>query len=210
MDAEVDDSSGGWSFASSDDERQIIVGADSLVLQTRRHTTYEVLREEFERILSSFVEEYAPSARHRLGLRYVNRLIFENAKSISDWRRLVRPELLGMAATAALADDDEILHSYGQTRFARSESQIIARYGVMEQGETSDPTLQPSNLPSFLLDVDHFDVRRFDEVSVPVALEQLDEFHEDIHRLFSWCLSDDARALLGVGDGELVKEANSG
>jgi uncharacterized protein (TIGR04255 family) len=157
--------------------------------------------------MEHFVREYEPAARHRLGLRYVNRLIFDDAETVSDWRGLVRPELLGMAATDALAADESILHSFGQTRFAHAESQIVARYGYMEQGVTTDPAVEPSKLPSFLLDVDHFDVRRFDEVSVPFALEQLDDFHEDIHRLFSWCLTDEARELLG---SERVREVQSG
>jgi uncharacterized protein (TIGR04255 family) len=200
--------SGAWSFASVGGDWQLIIEHESLTLQSRKHESYELLRERFTSILSTFVELMSPGARMRLALRYVNRIEFEDALNVSKWRELVRPELLGLAATNELADDGTIKHAFGQVRFAAEESQMIVRYGFMEEGTTTHPEVEPSGTPYFLLDLDHFDIRRFETIDLPEIKDQLDGFHEDIHGVFRWTITEEAARRFGVQelDGSLVSE----
>jgi uncharacterized protein (TIGR04255 family) len=187
-----------WSFSSEDGDWQLIVEHGALTLQSRRHESYELLRDRFLSILSTFVELMDPGSRLRLALRYVNRIEFEDAVSVAKWRELVRPEVLGLAATDELAGDDTIKHAFGQVRFAADESQMIVRYGFMEEGTTTHPEVEPSGGPYFLLDLDHFDIRRLPTIDMEAIRGQLDGFHEDIHGVFRWTITEEAASRFGA------------
>ena len=88
----------GWAFASADQKWQIALGRDNLTIQSKESVSYEELRDRFLEALRLFVELYQPGARLRLGLRYINRLTFDDVTTIDAWQELVRPELLGLAA----------------------------------------------------------------------------------------------------------------
>lgn len=184
--------SGAWSFSSSDGEWQLVLAPEALTLQSQRHESYELLRDRFLAVLRTFVELVEPGARTRLGLRYVNRMAFDDAHSVAKWRELVRPELLGLAGTDELTDDDAIRHAFGQVRFAQAESQMFVRYGFMESGIAHHPHVGISDTPYFLLDLDHFDVRRMPTIEIEQIAAELDAFHDDIHRVFRWAISAEA------------------
>jgi uncharacterized protein (TIGR04255 family) len=129
----------------------------------------------------------------------LNRIVFDDAGSVGDWRSLVRPELLGLAASTELVADEHVMHTFGQARLAQDESQMLVRYGLIEPGTPIHPTVEPTDTTYFLLDLDHFDVRHFPDIDVSETIAQLDAFHEDIHRVFRWSLSESAAHRLGAG-----------
>jgi uncharacterized protein (TIGR04255 family) len=192
------EASGAWAFASPDQMWQVTLSPDALTIQTKQHESYEDLRERFVESLKHFIELCDPGARVRLGLRYINRLAFEDVTSVEDWRQIVRPELLGLAAAPELADDETVRHAFGQARFAGEESQLVVRHGLLEPGSVTHPDVVPPETRHFVLDLDAFDVRRFDAIEVDDVMAQLDDFHDDIHRLFRWSLTDAGAERFGV------------
>src|SRR6266540_2789868 len=96
--AEPGEGSAAWAFVSVDGTWQVSLGQGALTIQSKDHGSYEVLRDRFLEVLGAFVEACQPGARLRLGLRYINRLAFDDATSVENWRTLVQPELLGIAA----------------------------------------------------------------------------------------------------------------
>ena len=181
----------GWSFAQADGTKSVIVSANALTLEVREYTRWEEVRDSFLAVLKGFIEHVNPGGRTRLGLRYVNRLRFDDISHAHEWTKIVRPELLGLASSAEIAADEAITHSLGQTRFAEEASQLFARYGFLEAGVAPTAGDPPPEEPHFLLDFDHFDARRFPTVDPTAIQAQLEEFHEAIHRLFRWCLTDE-------------------
>jgi len=199
--------SGAWSFGSSDGQWQLVLAPEALTLQSPKHESYELLRDRFIAVLRAFVELVEPGARTRLGLRYVNRIAFDDAHSVARWRELVRPELLGLAGTSELAEDDAIRHAFGQVRFVQDESQMFVRYGFMESGMAHHPDVGISETPYFLLDLDHFDVRRMTSIDIEQIAAELDAFHDDIHRVFRWAISAEAAERFGVEELRPVEVA---
>jgi uncharacterized protein (TIGR04255 family) len=186
----------GWAL-EDDRGRRILVDPNSLTLETRRYETFEDFRDTFIAVLRSFVTTVKPSRRTRLGLRYINHIVFDEGGSLSGLRPLVRPELMGLVADASLTDDAFVMHSLGETRLAYDESQILARYGFLPKGAGFDSSRK--NQPFFLLDVDHFDVRPVADV-VPDSIEaELTQFHIDSYRLFRWSLTSEGEEHLGIG-----------
>ncbi len=179
-----------WAFASADQRWQMVLGRGSLTIQSRNCSSYEELRDRFLTALRSFVDLYEPGARLRLGLRYINQIVFDDVKTIEGWRKLVRPELLGLAAAEGLIESDELKSSFGQARFASDESQMLVRYGYVEPGLLTHPMVPPQQRPHLLLDMDEFDVRRVEKIDPEQARRELDEYHEDVYRLFRWAFTD--------------------
>jgi uncharacterized protein (TIGR04255 family) len=203
---------GGWLFASADGAWAIVLAQNALSIRTSRYTQYEELRDRFLWALDRCIAHFKPGARTRLGLRYVNRLVFDDVTTVTAWRELVRPELLGIVSSPELADDSVITHSLGQTRFAEEESQLLARYGYVQGGieiVLGDEKPDLAERIHFLLDFDHFDIRGFPTLDPHAIAGQLNYFHEQIHRLFHWCLSTEATRRLGVGHEVPASETSS-
>jgi uncharacterized protein (TIGR04255 family) len=202
---------GGWLFSAADGAWAAVLAPNSLSLRAEQYTRYEELRERFLHVLDRCIEYFKPATRTRLGLRYINRLAFDDVTTVGAWRRLVKPELLGIVASADVADDAVISHSLGQTRFAQEESQLLARYGYLPSPVVVTDGVMPESPsgPHFLLDFDHFDVRTFPSLELDAIAEQLDGFHEEIHRLFRWSLTEEGAERLGIVDAEVRVDAAS-
>jgi uncharacterized protein (TIGR04255 family) len=170
--------------------------SNSLALETRQYVSFDSFKEAFVFAMTEFVRAVRPGRRTRLGLRYVNYITFDDALTPSAWRKLVRPELMGLLSTDEFTDDAFVKHSLGETRLAHEESQTVARYGYLSSSmgfEGADP-----DVPFFLLDIDHFDVRRFDDISLEQVEQQLVDFHADTYRVFRWSLSPAGSERLGI------------
>ena len=179
-----------WAFATDDGAYTLVLAPGSLTLETRRYEQFEVMRDRFIEAIDLLVASFAPGGRTRLGLRYLNQLTAGNEASIGDWRELVKPELLGIVATDEVFDDDVVMSTLNQTRLAVEESQLLMRSGVLDAGSIVPGAPEIMSEPHFLLDIDHFDIRAFSEFDVALIKTQIDDFHETIHRLFRWSLTD--------------------
>lgn len=190
--------SGAWAFLSADGEWQVVLAQNALTVQAQQPESFEAIRDRFMAAVRTFIELYQPGARTRLGLRYVNKLAFEDATTIGGWRSLVRPEVLGLAASPDLFGDDDVRHSFGQTRVAQDESQMIVKYGFLEPGVLTHPDVQAPTSPYFVLDLDQFDVRRMASLDLGSIETELDGYHEDIHRVFRWVIAPETAERLGL------------
>jgi uncharacterized protein (TIGR04255 family) len=185
-----------WAFEDSSQTWRVVIDANSLSLETRKYDEYPELRRRLLVLVGTLVDVANPTERTRLGLRYVNHIRIDDATGIDALRPLFRSELFGLAAPPDIAPEDAIKHSLGETRFADDEGQLVARYGYVVGGQ--DLEGKPSRLPTFLLDIDHFDVRIRTSLSMDEIGTQLDDFHEGIYRVFRWALTSDGEALLGL------------
>jgi uncharacterized protein (TIGR04255 family) len=189
-----------WLFATADGDWAVVLAPSGLSLRAERYTRFEDLRERFLWVLERCIQHFAPAPRTRLGLRYINRMEFADVTAIGEWRPLVRSELFGIAGSDEVADDAVITHSLGQTRFAQEESQLLARYGFLSGAMAIDDavTTDAAATVHFLLDFDHFDVRSFPTLDPEQIAEQLEYFHDETHRLFRWCLTEEGTRRLGI------------
>lgn len=197
-----------WSFASADGDWQVVLATNALTIQTKQPESYEAVRIRFIALVRTFVELYQPGARTRLGLRYVNKFVFDDASSVGSWRTLVRPEVLGLVATSALFDDEDVSHSFGQTRVAQEASQMIVKYGFLEPGALTHPDVEVTTSPYFVLDLDQFDVRKMPAIDPDAISAELDSYHDDIHRVFRWVLAPPAAERLGLVAPDMSESKN--
>jgi uncharacterized protein (TIGR04255 family) len=194
---------GGWQFTSGDRAWSLVLSSNALTIRAESYTRYEDLRERFISSLERAIERFRLSGRTRLGLRYVNQLVFEDVDGVSGWRESVRPELLGLVSSPELAADEVVMHSLGQTRFAEDESQLLARYGYVPTAVVlGDTSGEAAPRPHFLLDFDHFDARSFDDIDPAAIGDQLDYFHGEINKLFHWCITEEGARRLGMAANE--------
>jgi len=189
----------GWALEDKDGEHRVLLDTNSISLETRKYGAYENMREAFISVLKDFVRTVNPGERTRLGLRYVNHLVFDDATSPTEWRKFIRPELLGLVAVPDVADDSDVIHSIAETRLAYDNSQLVARYGYLWAGVGLDGF--KVDRPFFMIDVDYFDVRPTPSVDPEGIAIELDEFHADIYGIFRWALTPETETRLGIVGG---------
>lgn len=147
-------------FMDSEGKRSIVLGTESLSLTVTDYSTFEDFRIGLQIALLTLHEAVKVSLRTRVGLRYINLVIPNEGKAMSDY---VHPEILG------LLKGDLPLQRMAYVSQLLCESEIgkfILRCTHQAGGSVLPPDLQPLRLslnkPSFLnqefciLDFDHF------------------------------------------------------
>jgi uncharacterized protein (TIGR04255 family) len=159
----------GWQLVSA--EGSIIsVSPGVLSIQTTHYVSWEAtFRPLLTGALAAFVEVLQPQIRHRLGLRYIDRLVNAQATKATAWRGRVTDSLLGPIADAALGD--RVISSQQQVELDISgRTRALIRHGPFADGAVRGAI-------SYMLDIDVFDVgtEAFEAANVTVAADELNK-----------------------------------
>src|SRR5690606_38109897 len=102
-------------------------------------------------VVAALDEHIEPRLVDRLGIRYIDRII---GAAVDDIATLVRPEVRGIAGTAAAS---HAVHSLSESFFVLPNARLIARWGHLPPGTTVDPAaIEPAPEKSWILDLDMF------------------------------------------------------
>lgn len=179
-----------WVFGDEGDVWHVVLAADAMTLETRRYARFDEFLTRLSVVLDALQTEIRPGPVRRVGLRYVN----EIRRSDGDWTRVIHPMLLGPLTEAALAG--KVVHSLQEVRLAFADGQWInVRQGLVPRGSTVQPPPGDSDAetPFYLLDYDIYQEIPPETVVLlerDVLCSQVQAFHDDIHRLFRWSVTD--------------------
>lgn len=176
-----------WRFVDTTDSWRVSLAPNFVALETSNYSSRSDFLERLESILVALNESFNPKIIERFGLRYIDRIVGQELKDLSE---LVRPEIAGIAAT----EFGEYVHrSINESLFIipEGDEQIIARWGLMPAGTTFDPdAIEPIAEPSWILDLD-MSLLRNREVSIEALMSEAKRFAERIYTFFRWVVTDD-------------------
>jgi uncharacterized protein (TIGR04255 family) len=174
-----------WQFTDLEQNWKISLASEFIALETNTYRSRTEFLDRLGVLLNALQAHVNPGLVDRLGVRYINQLKGEEiTKSIIN---LVKPEILGL-----LPPFQDFIHHYiSEATFSLPPAMLLARWGQLPPGQTTDPSsLPPVNEISWILDLDmsNQQSRRF---NVEKLLEEARGFTEHIYTLFRWMVTDE-------------------
>ncbi len=177
----------GWRAMSEDRDWVVALLPGSAALETKAYTTWdEDFLPRMEAVLDAVGQVLRPAIQMRIGLRYVDLLNRNEARSPQDWQGRVADHLLG-----------PVLHSAFGSAVVATQQQVD-----IDLGDGAHCTLRHGTIPSeggsgvgYLLDWDVYteDVRAFDAAAIR---ERLQGFHTLALQLFQQAITPELLAEL--------------
>lgn len=178
------------SFSTFDRRWTIDLTDDTVALKTQDYGDIKELTDRFTWILEQVGQHLRPRHQLRFGLRYINELRHPNAKTYEDWRELLNPELLGLAARGVLGGKVE--QTIGEVRLDRGDGTFLLRHGFLS-GTTvmAQPqgTRVPKSGPFYLLDLDYYDEKPH-SFDAHAPGKQMSQYNQYLYRVFRWAIGD--------------------
>jgi uncharacterized protein (TIGR04255 family) len=176
-----------WRFNGLDEKWRVSLATDFAAIETTAYESRSDLLSRFGAVLQALQTHIAPGVVDRLGVRYIDRIKGDAVAKIGE---LVRPEVLGVAGTAAASHAS---HALSEVLFDLPDqlSQMRARWGLLPSGSTVDPSaIEPIDEQSWILDLDTFTSRpcSFDTSAI---LSETRTLAERSYGFFRWVVTDE-------------------
>jgi uncharacterized protein (TIGR04255 family) len=170
---------GPWRFLNEDSSWVVAAAPDFISLETTAYSRFEDFSARVERLFQSAAASLRLTRRQRLGLRFVNEITHPEALHLSDWRRLLKEELLGIAGGASFGE--RVAQAAQQIQLELDQGKVTIRHGYTRE-ETSDSV--------YFLDLDAYDDKAgaFD---VEEMLERLAIYHKWVWSIFRSSITDE-------------------
>jgi uncharacterized protein (TIGR04255 family) len=185
-----------WRFETKDpDSWQVTLASTFVSVSAKRYTRRGDLLARLTVILHALDAWLGPNICDRIGVRYVDRLTGDALARLGE---LVRPEVAGVAIEQSTLGDVEVVHALSDSLFRLGDStELRGRWGTLPAGATYDPGIEPSRVPSWILDLDHYTSKPedFDLANIGATAAQ---FCEQIYTFFRWAVTDDFLSEFGA------------
>jgi uncharacterized protein (TIGR04255 family) len=173
-----------WRLHDKSDSWRVSLAQDFVALETIAYDSRRDFFARWKEVLEALQKVADVSTYDRHGVRYINRL---TGPDLTDLRKLVRTEVLGVSGTTFTAKLDQ---SLCETRFRQDATSLNARWGILPANATTDPGIEPVNEPSWILDVDMF-ISGPREFQVSAAIAEGTQFAERLYAFFRWSVTDE-------------------
>lgn len=169
-------------FRSKDQQWTITVKSFSLAVETSKYLDFEDFFGRFTQVLASAKDMIDADFLTRVGLRYINLVPIEDG-NLEGW---IRSDLI-LPITGGVLGAPTKFSSLLQGPM--EHGQYSVRHGLKEEEPNKSP------MKRYLLDFDYFS----ENVELDAVESRIKEFNNTNFALFSWCLGDKAKRLLGEG-----------
>ena len=182
-----------WRFTDIEERWRVSLAAEFVAIETTAYESRGDLMDRLEQVLFALEEHVGPKTVDRLGVRYIDRITGEE---VGDIEKLVRPEVLGVAGTAAA---QYASHTLSEALFSlpSQSAELRARWGLLPPHGTVDPAaVEPIDERSWILDLDMFSSkpRPFEQSSI---LSDARAYAERSYCFFRWVVTADFLRLYG-------------
>ncbi|MHB8620574.1 MAG: TIGR04255 family protein [Chloroflexota bacterium] len=168
-----------WLFLNASRDWRVTLATDFLAVQTTAYEDFRDFQSRVRVVLEALISKVSPGVQERLGLRYINEARHMNADQPSDWRKLLRPELIGIADQELLGHIDQSLQ---EIRVQLPDGHLVMKHGFFG----ADSLLKG---PLYLLDFDCFD-ETTNPFQLDAILTKLASYNTVVHKVFRWVLQD--------------------
>ena len=177
-----------WRLSDASNSFRVILGADSVILDTNKYVSRDDFLSRFEFVLNNLGETVRPSLVEEVNVKYVDRLT--NADDLDTLPSLINERLLNVLHPTLI---DNIEYSMSEITGKTKEGRINARFGLLPPNFSHDPSvIEPIDGASWLLDVTAnstgCDQKDFD----PTALtEELSRAAARAYAFFRWSVTQE-------------------
>ena len=138
-----------WRLSDASNSFRVILGADSVILDTNKYVSRDDFLSRFEFVLNNLGATIRPSLVEKVSVNYVDRLT--NANDLANLPSLINERLLNVLHPPLIGN---IKLSMSEIRGKTEEGRINARFGLMPKNFSHDPSvIEPIDRASWLLDV---------------------------------------------------------
>lgn len=181
-------------FSTADGGWSIVVNPTFLTLEAAvatKYSNYDEFRTRFAAIWAVALKYLQPASATQQGLRYVDHLDWPDVAP-NEWGRYINSNLLGVLGAPELGVG--IQHTLTDTRLELGDGVVLSfKYGLVRSG--------PESALGFLMDTDCFSQSTMENISVEDVVGRFDRFHEEIHVLFHWAATEEAKERFRSGNG---------
>jgi uncharacterized protein (TIGR04255 family) len=164
-----------FQFVSADEGWTVMVGPDSISLETTAYVDFADFRTRWYVIVSAVTEAFDLARQERIGLRYLNEIACQTPLVAEELRRVVRPELVG--PLGAMPRTEKLIGSSNELRFSQDRGVCTMRHGLVQRTDGS----------VYVLDMDFYD-----DVGADLDVEQqmrlLADFAHGAFEVFRWAI----------------------
>lgn len=179
-----------WRFSDGEGTWTLTVAPNFIALDTKRYRSREDFFERLERALAAFEEHVSPVLYDRLGVRYVNRL--SEPAQLERLPSLVRPQVLGFLSATQGEPPPKVVTAQCAIEYELPEGRLLVRSALLPPRSTYDPSVQPTDSSSWLLDIDmstRLDAPSPFDATLLAASGR--RFGGRIYRFFRWSMTDE-------------------
>lgn len=174
-----------WRLLDKSMQWRVSVGENFLSLETSEYPGREVFIKALREVIEKMQATIQPDLIERIGLRYINRVLFTNFDHLAT---LLHPGVLGIVGDEL---NENLTNNLCETKFTLSEGlKVTGKWGLLPGGQSYDPTvLAPIEGRSWILDIDGFSEESsdFDPETVLTKLHSLADMD---YRLFRFTVTD--------------------
>lgn len=172
-----------WRFESEDNHWKVTLDSSFIALESNNYLSFSDFRKRFEEVYDAFLEIYAPSRPERIGLRYINFIRPPNIRSLSDWKKWIKPELSGLISLEEFIQEP-IINDFKDFQTIQDPGNLGIKHGLLIDQEKSQ---------FYLIDIDRYimGARNHTEAS-----SYLQKFHKDCFNIFMWAVGEETKKLL--------------
>jgi uncharacterized protein (TIGR04255 family) len=183
------ESSTAWRFDERPERWQVTLTPDFVALSTSRYTRRRDLIDRLRDVVTAAQTHLRVRFCDRLGVRYVNR-VTEQAL-IGRLAELVRTEVLGTTCVEPGEAGVQQQQTFSDSTYRMPEgADLHARWGFLPPQTTFDPSIEPPDVASWVLDLDAYTTQP--DVFEPAALAaRADALCERVYRFFRWTVTDE-------------------
>lgn len=175
-------SQGAWQFGDADRRWTITLAPDALTLETERYSSFEDLSEQMRLAVEALVQEIRPGFSTRLGLRYINEIKVASA-DLAEWTGILNAHWRSILDSGVI--EGGVTHWLQNLRLGMDDGTFNVNVGLIPD----------ERQPRVLIDLDYFDETQA-AMDVEATMSRLDRWHERIHSMFRWTISDEMLARL--------------
>lgn len=191
-----------WIFSTKDSHASVVVGANVIVLQVSKYTSFEEFAERLSTVLTMYQDIVAVELRQRLGFRRIN--LLEGCRDLPI-EKIVIPGFGGILGDIYTDGHEQRVEHWGRTESGR----LMVRYL-----RPSPPTIVPPDIDttglstrasrtsgrdSATLDIDHFVIGTGD-FDPPAIVEDFWSLHDGSDSAFREAVTPHAISIWEQGD----------
>lgn len=174
-----------WRFWDVERNWQATLSENFVSLACSNYSDREDFLSRLAEILDAAGEHIQPGHVSRVGVRYIDRLNGDEA--LEQLSEFIRPELLGLAS--AQLGEGVSVRSMMQTEFSVHDVRLLGRWGHVPPGVSHDASIDASDAPSWILDLDAFteETKPFDPSACAADARR---YADIVYGFFRWAVSD--------------------
>lgn len=177
-----------WRFDERPERWQVTLAPDFVALSTTRYKRRRDLIDRLRAVVTAAQDHLQVRFCDRLGVRYIDRVTDDEL--LGRLAELVRPEVLGTTGVDPAEAGVQQVHTFSDSTYRMPEgADLHARWGLLPPQTTFDPSVEPADALSWVLDLDAYTTQQeaFDPTAVTARAEAL---CERVYRFFRWAVTD--------------------